>query len=238
VYYTETAATNTTPYKLCFFVDGVAKFEHAVNNIDAGAYVWLLTVNSSTTLIYFSFYQENKLPVFDKVYWLNDAGNMEICGDIGNMTRSKSKTGNGSRLSNWSRNPVPVSAGGGKFTLKWNSLDSSLGMFYANVPYKYSSTTKLVTKAASTYKVSFGKMAEWKSATGTTRKAFKAYTKPGGAKLSYSVKKGDKLKVLQVKASGGNRYFQVRNSRGKLGWYKNVDNPGTGWYFKNALFAG
>jgi hypothetical protein len=246
---TDNAATRFTLY-----IDGSKKLTYNGGPDDEGE-VSLIKVNKKTTLIFVSVLSDDDYPVVDMLYRYS-GGKLIQAGDLNKLTKTtysvttfrskvlklgKGKSHKaGAYLSEWSRFPTVMSAGKNEFTVRWCSQESSTGIYYVTIPYKYSKN-KVKRTGSKTYDLKLGgkigstneKGYTWKDNTGTVAKAFTAYTTAGGTKKSFRAHENDKIKVLKVKLIKAKRYFKVRSEAGQIGWYQSTKG-----LFKEAQFAG
>lgn len=226
--------------KLNLYIDGKEyTYKDAVRG-GIGTSVCLLKVNKKTTLIYVSVSGDNGVPVANKVYRYI-GGKLKLCGDIDKMTIAAfdKKIKTGSYLSGWTRKQDdPVGVGNNKFTIKWDTSDASTGIYTVMVPYQYSTSKMKVSKASNTYNIISLGWGSFKKNWGTVANAFKVYTTADGKTVSFTAHTGDRLKLLKVTLMKGTRYFQVKDMKGKTGWYKEKNNYDADPYFLEACFAG
>jgi len=215
---------NVVKYKLTLYIDGRPKLD-----IDECkyAYVWLLNMNSTTKLISI-IYPNLQHKFFDKIYRY-DNGELVLLCDIGYIITSN--TGFFQIQSE--------SAGRNEFLFSCWRQESSLGLYWIDAKFKYNTSNNKISKATNKYDVILesngntpGMPGGWQDNWGTVCKEFKTYTTAGGNTLSFSAKKGDRLRVQQVVIWTKAVYFQVKNNQGKTGWYKDPKKkPNKNSYF-------
>jgi hypothetical protein len=229
VKYTQTVDDYNAKFKMTLYIDGKSKL-NVGNRYGYGARVWLLNVNSTTTLIYVFFYVDNGTDTH-RVYRYNGS-KLVMVNDIGYIVSSSGEA---------------LSAGNNEFTIECYKQEASLGIYKINAKFKYNTSSKKISKATSAYDVTFyggyenqpGEIGGWQDNWGTASKGFKTYTSAGGSTLSFSAKKGDRLRVQKVNIMTNAVYFQVRNQQGKTGWYKDPKKwSETSMHFMEAMFAG
>ena len=232
VKYTESINHSTDKLKMTLYVDG--KVKYTLNASWAyGASVWLLNVNSNTTLIYSFIYVDNGTEDH-KVFFCNN-GNLKQCGNIEYIT-------------GYSWDPVPIRAGQNEFIIRCQRQESSIGGYRINASFKYNASSKKVSKASSAYDIDFsdyygsgykpGEIGGWKDNWGTVSRSFNTYTKAGGNTLSFTSTKGERLRVQKVNIQKNAVYIQVMNEKGKTGWYKDPNKYMERGYFLEAQFGG
>ena len=227
---TQTINDYNVEFKMTLSIDGKTKLSTG-NRHGYGARVWLLSVNSSTTLIYIYFQVENSTDAH-KVYRY-DGSKLVLISDIGYIISSSDE---------------PLSAGNNEFTIACHKQEPSLGIYRINAKFKYNTSSKKISKATNAYNVTFyegmegagpGDISGWQDNWGTACKAFKTYTTAGGSTLSFSVKKGDRLRVQKVNITTSAVFFEVKNEQGKTGWYKDPKKWSENHaHFMEAMFAG
>jgi len=232
VKYTESISHSTDILVMALYVDGKAKYI-----LDAsgayGASVWLLDVNSNTTLIYSFIYIDNSTADHNVFYYSN--GSLKQCGNIEYITA-------------YSWDPVPIRAGQNEFIIRCQRQESSIGGYRINASFKYNTSSKKVSKASSAYDIDFseyhgsgykpGEVGGWKDNWGTVSRSFNTYTKAGGNTLSFASIKGERLRVQKVNIQKNAVYIQVMNEKGKTSWYKDPDKYMERGYFLEAQFGG
>lgn len=120
-----------------------------------------------------------------------------------------------------------------KITVKWQIQSNSLGSsFEVKIPYKIGKTK--ITRSGTSYNI---KQWDGKVAKFTANRKIKVYTKAGGDKLAFIVKKGQKVTITKIYGKNGKTYFQLKNKNGKTGWYKDPDNYVNGGFFKECFFS-
>jgi len=212
---------------LKIYIDGQKKL-----TLKSQAYSWNVTlckISSSRTLLYVRDYTENDYNNLMRIYEYKN-GKLTLISDLVKISRAND-WGKYSPLSSWSRGTL-TSVGKNKITVKWSETTNSTGIIYVNITYKISGAN--IKRKGTSYKVSLYKKNSW-----TARRTIKTYTKAGGGKKAFTIKTGNKVKIIKFTTKNGKRYIQIKNSKGKKGWYKDADssNMGKGW-FKEALFAG
>ena len=228
--YTQTVDEYNGEFKMTLSIDGKPKLSTGIQ-YGYGACVWLLSVNSSTSLIYIFHYVDNGTDVH-KVYRY-DGSKLTLVSDIGYIVSSSGD---------------PLSAGSNEFTIACHKQEPSLGIYRINAKFKYDASAKKISKAANAYDVIFyddfetgpGEVGGWQNNWGTANKAFKTYTTAGGSTQSFSVKKGDRLRVQKVNITTSAVYFEVKNQQGKTGWYKDTKkwSDNNMYFFMEAAYAG
>ena len=228
--YTQTVDEENVEFRMTLSIDGKSKLSTG-KKYGYGAYVWLLSVNSSTSLIYI-YYQVDNGTDAHRVYRYNGSKLMLVS----NIDYIISSSGN------------PLSAGSNEFTIACHKQEPSLGIYMINAKLKYNVSVNTISKATSAYDVIFydgiegaepGDIGGWQNNWGTACKAFNTYTTAGGSTLSFSVKKGDRLRVQKVNITTSAVYFEVKNQQGKTGWYKDPQKwSGSYAHFMEAMFAG
>ena len=215
---------NVVKSKMTLYIDGKSKL-----NIDCEfADVWLYHVNSTTTLISVFYFNKNDICV-DKIYRY-DGSKLVYLDDIGYILTSNTGF----------TQIYPEDAGNNEFFCWCVREEPSLGIYSIDAKFKYNTSSKKISKATNTYNVFLegidgakpGKKGGWQDNWGTASKSFKTYTKAGGSTLSFSVNKGDRLRVQQVDIQTKAVYFQVKNKQGKIGWYKDPKK----WSENNVYF--
>ena len=227
--YTQTVDEYNGEFKMTLSIDGKSKF-NVGKRYGYGAHVWLLSVNSSTSLIFIYYIVDNGTEA-QKVYRY-DGSKLVMVSDIGYIVNSFGE---------------PLSAGNNEFTIECHKQEPSLGIYKINAKFKYDASAKKISKATNAYDITFydaegakpGELGGWQDNWGTASKAFKTYTTAGGSSLSFSVKKGDRLRVQKVNITTSAVYFEVKNQQGKTGWYKDPKKwSENSQHFMEAMFAG
>ena len=211
---------------LNIYIDGQKKL-----TLKKNAYSWNVTlckISSTRTLFYIRDYSNSDYNDFMRIYEYKN-GKLKLIGDLVKLSRANDSN-KYSPLSRWSRGEIK-SVGKNKLTVKWMETTWSTGIIYVNITYNISGSK--AKRKGSTYKVTPYRSNSW-----TARRSIVTYTKAGGNKKAFTIKVGNKVKILNFKTKNGKRYLQVKNSKGKKGWYKDADSYTlTGW-FKEAFFAG
>ena len=224
-------------YKVNIYING--KLKKTVSaDYGIGSSVKLLQINNKTKLIYVEIYAENDYTQAQKVYRYS-GGKLVLSGDLVKLS---------SKLGSF----IPASSGSNKLNVNLWSQTVSIGCYSSNTHLKYSkgalkrSTSTVKVKFYEDKKIKSGEPSGWKNNWGTACRSFTAYTTAGGSKVSFKVKKKDRLQVLYAKLYKGKLYYQVKNANGKKGWIKNYDswkwNEKTDMhkcqYFYEAAYAG
>ena len=147
------------------------------------------------------------------------------------LFRSESYEQTDKLLSGWARGHLRK-VGANKVVVRWMDTGMATGIFYVDIPYKISGDE--VSRMGESYVL---KATSWIKTKWTANRSIAAYTSVGGNKKSFSVHKGEKVTGLKMIKKNGTFYFQIRNSKGKKGWFKD-SNYTIGQYFKEAVFAG
>lgn len=72
----------------------------------------------------------------------------------------------------------------------------------------------------------------------TANRKIEVYKKAGKKKVSYTLKKGDKIKINKIVFQGNKVYFQIKNKKGKTGYIPAAKKYPRKWYFEDAQYAG
>lgn len=100
-------------------------------------------------------------------------------------------------------------------------------------------------RKGSTYKVDYSSI--FHSNSWTANRKIKTFKLAGSKKKSFTIKKGEKIKIEKICLKNKKTYFQVRNKKAKKGWFADpkdfisfcdaLGNWHSG-YFEEAMFAG
>ena len=220
-------------YRLDFklYIDGKVAYTYKSSyDSHEDANVWLLEVNNNTKLICISIdSQDEPLSIALKIFNYS-AGKLRMCGDIHKLMNEKW---------GWGILPYPVKAGNNKLSISTIMQAQSIGVYDEIAKFNYSASNNKVSKASNINEVSFyddsGWYNSWNNNWGTVAKSFNVYTKAGGSTLSFTAYVGNYLRVQRVTKVNGALYFEVKNTQGKVGWYKNQND----WvpYFREANYA-
>lgn len=213
---------------LNLYVDG-----KLVKRIRRYAFTWevnLCRVSPKRTLLYLRDCSNNDYNEYMKLLEYKDGRFIEL-GDLVGLTRNESYEQTDKLLSGWARGHLRK-VGANKVVVRWMDTGMATGIFYVDIPYKISGDE--VSRMGESYVL---KATSWIKTKWTANRSIAAYTSVGGNKKSFSVHKGEKVTGLKMIKKNGTFYFQIRNSKGKKGWFKD-SNYTTGQYFKEAVFAG
>ena len=213
---------------LNLYVDG-----KLVKRIRRYAFTWevnLCRVSPKRTLLYLRDCSSNDYNEYMKLLEYKDGRFIEL-GDLVGLTRNESYEQTDKLLSGWARGHLRK-VGANKVVVRWMDTGMATGIFYVDIPYKISGDE--VSILGESYVL---KATSWIKTKWTANRSIAAYTSVGGNKKSFSVHKGEKVTGLKMIKKNGTFYFQIRNSKGKKGWFKD-SNYTIGQYFKEAVFAG
>lgn len=213
---------------LNLYVDG-----KLVKRIRRYAFTWevnLCRVSPKRTLLYLRDCSNNDYNEYMKLLEYKDGRFIEL-GDLVGLTRNESYEQTDKLLSGWARGHLRK-VGANKVVVRWMDTGMATGIFYVDIPYKISGDE--VSRMGESYVL---KATSWIKTKWTANRSIAAYTSAGGNKKSFSVRKGEKVTGLKMIKKNGTFYFQIRNSKGKKGWFKD-SNYTIGQYFKEAVFAG
>lgn len=213
---------------LNLYVDG-----KLVKRIRRYAFTWevnLCRVSPKRTLLYLRDCSNNDYNEYMKLLEYKDGRFIEL-GDLVGLTRNESYEQTDKLLSGWARGHLRK-VGANKVVVRWMDTGMATGIFYVDIPYKISGDE--VSRMGESYVL---KATSWIKTKWTANRSIAAYTSVGGNKKSFSVHKGEKVTGLKMIKKNGTFYFQIRNSKGKKGWFKD-SNYTIGQYFKEAVFAG
>ena len=213
---------------LNLYVDG-----KLVKRIRRYAFTWevnLCRVSPKRTLLYLRDCSNNDYNEYMKLLEYKDGRFIEL-GDLVGLTRNDSYEQTDKLLSGWARGHLRK-VGANKVVVRWMDTGMATGIFYVDIPYKISGDE--VSRMGESYVL---KATSWIKTKWTANRSIAAYTSVGGNKKSFSVHKGEKVTGLKMIKKNGTFYFQIRNSKGKKGWFKD-SNYTIGQYFKEAVFAG
>ena len=204
-----------------------------VKRIRRYAFTWevnLCRVSPKRTLLYLRDCSNNDYNEYMKLLEYKDGRFIEL-GDLVGLTRNESYEQTDKLLSGWARGHLRK-VGANKVVVRWMDTGMATGIFYVDIPYKISGDE--VSRMGESYVL---KATSWIKTKWTANRSIAAYTSVGGNKKSFSVHKGEKVTGLKMIKKNGTFYFQIRNSKGKKGWFKD-SNYTIGQYFKEAVFAG
>ena len=213
---------------LNLYVDG-----KLVKRIRRYAFTWevnLCRVSPKRTLLYLRDCSNNDYNEYMKLLEYKDGRFIEL-GDLVGLTRNESYEQTDKLLSGWARGHLRK-VGANKVVVRWMDTGMATGIFYVDIPYKISGDE--VSRMGESYVL---KATSWIKTKWTANRSIAAYTSVGGNKKSFSVHKGEKVTGLKMIKKNRTFYFQIRNSKGKKGWFKD-SNYTIGQYFKEAVFAG
>ena len=213
---------------LNLYVDG-----KVVKRIRGGKFGWevsLCRISSKRTLIFLRDVIENDCNECMKLLEYKEGQFMEL-EDLVVLTRNESYEQTDKLLSGWARGDLRK-VGANKLVVRWMDTGAATGIFYVDIPYKIYGDE--VSRMGESYGL---KATKWIKTKWTANRSFAAYTSAGGNKKSFSVRKGERVTGLKMTRKNGAFYFQIRNSKGKKGWFKD-SNYTIGQYFKEAVFAG
>lgn len=213
---------------LNLYVDG-----KVVKRIWEGKFGWevsLCRISPKRTLIFLRDEIENDCNEYMKLLEYKDGRFIEL-GDLVGLTRNESYEQTDKLLSGWARGHLRK-VGANKVVVRWMDTGMATGIFYVDIPYKISGDE--VSRMGESYVL---KATSWIKTKWTANRSISTYTSVGGNKKSFNVRKGEKVTGLKMVKKNGMFYFQIRNSKGKKGWFKD-SNYTIGQYFKEAVFAG
>lgn len=107
------------------------------------------------------------------------------------------------------------------------------GWISYKVNLSYQNGTIKVMSNSSSIKYSKYRKNKW-----TANKKIKVYKKIGNKKSSYTLKKGDKIKINKIVSQGNKVYFKIKNKKGKTGYIPAAKKFPSKVYFKEAQYAG
>lgn len=219
---------------LNLYVDGkVVKRVRLGEGNRIGCFGWevsLCRISPNRTLIFLRDMVENDYNECMKLLEYKDGQFIEL-EDLAGLTRNESYEKTDKLLSGWARGSLR-SVGANKLVVRWMDTGAATGIFYVDIPYKISGDE--VSRMGESYGL---KATKWIKTKWTANRSITTYTSAGGNKKSFSVRKGEKVTGLKMTRKNGVFYFQIRNSKGKKGWFKD-SNYSIGQYFKEAVFAG
>jgi hypothetical protein len=176
--------------------------------------VMLASVNAHTKLICVEMVQpDNNWVACEKVYqYDNSTKRVKFVGDAIKQNPMKSDVVTYNNTDTGVRGLLKV--GKNKLTFRWGDpWAHSIGMIGFDAVFTY---TGQGIKASPYAKLNLPSPKKKL----TVQKGFKVYTKPGGKKVKFTVKKGDKIKALQIKSFKKNRYYIQLKKGGKKGWLR------------------
>ena len=231
-----TRLTGNEKHKVKFTYTKRIDFDAGVLNLYVDrryAFTWevnLCRVSPKRTLLYLRDCSNNDYNEYMKLLEYKDGRFIEL-GDLVGLTRNESYEQTDKLLSGWARGHLRK-VGANKVVVRWMDTGMATGIFYVDIPYKISGDE--VSRMGESYVL---KATSWIKTKWTANRSIAAYTSVGGNKKSFSVHKGEKVTGLKMIKKNGTFYFQIRNSKGKKGWFKD-SNYTIGQYFKEAVFAG
>jgi len=221
------------------YIDGkvVYTYKSAYLEAPCEADVWLLEINNTTTLICVNIEGTDEPQSYELKIFSYSVNKLRMCGDIHKLMGIR-----------WRYFAGPIQAGNNKIIISWTGQESSIGFYDETASFNYSSSKNQVTRTSTINKVSLYSDFGWYDNWGTVIRSFNTYTKAGGNTLSFTARIGDYLRVQRVTRVNGAIYFEVKNTQGKVGWYKDKnkwdydsnydpDYLVTGTYFREAHYG-
>ncbi len=214
---------------LNLYVDG-----KLVKRIRECAYSWdvsLCRISSKRTLICVRDCSDNDYNDCLKILEYKNNQMTELA-DLASLTRNT--YGETDKiLTGWARGDL-LKVSGKKLVIRWMDTGAATGMFYVDISYKISGDE--ISRVGNTYALKNTKMT-WIKTKWTANRNITTYTAAGGKKKSFLIRRGEKVTGIKMTRKNGNLYFQVKNARGKKGWFQD-STYSKGKYFEEAAFAG
>lgn len=208
--------------KLNIYIDGEKKL-----TLRDHAYSWdvaLCRVSGNRNLIYVKDSSDNDWCAGLRIYEYK-GGKLGKLGDLGRMTR------NGKLLSNWARGGL-AGVKKNQLTVKWLETTKSTGIIYVTVNYKV--TGRKIQRIGTVYQTKSGRRKNrW-----TASRTILVSKRPGGGETAFTIKPGEKIRILGLAVKNKKQYLKVKNASGRTGWYQDPDSYTINGWFKEALFAG
>jgi hypothetical protein len=227
-YYYESSETLYT----YIYVDGKSKVITTTNillDFDEQVNVSVASVNSDTKLICLEIMEENNgWYVLANIYrYDTNSQALVYVGDVIKQNPFKSEVIRSGGLFKASKN---------KLYFRWLDPSAhSIGMIQFDAIFKYSKGKLKGNPYAKL--VSYNSSPSSKK-TLTARKNFKVYTKPGGKKVKFAVKKGNKVRAIKIKKFKANRYYIQIKKGSRKGWIRASKSTSNGsLLFKEVFFA-
>lgn len=213
---------------LNLYVDG-----EKVKTIRQQAHIWnvfLCKISPKRTLLCVEDSTDNDYNECMKILEYKDNQMTELA-DLAEMTRNTYEETD-KLLTSWARCELrKVEAN--KLVVRWMDTGAAVGIFNVDIPYKISAQ-EIRRGGSGAYAL---KKTKWIRTKWTANRSITTYTAAGGSKASFTVRSGEKVTGVKMTRKNGNLYFQIKNARGKKGWFKD-SNYSIGQYFKEAVFAG
>ena len=213
---------------LNLYVDG-----EKVKTIRQCAYSWnvfLCRISPKRTLLCVEDSKDNDYNGCMKILEYKNHQMTELA-DLAEMTRNTYGETD-KLLTSWARCDLR-SVKANKLVVRWTDTGAAVGIFYVDIPYKISAQG-ISRGGSGAYAL---KKTTWIKTKWTANRSITTYTAAGGKRVSFKVRSGEKVTGVKMTRKNGNMYFQIKNSRGKKGWFKD-SNYSIGQYFKEAVFAG
>ena len=214
---------------LNLYVDG-----KLVKRIHDYAYSWnvsLCRISSRQTLLYVRDFSDSDYNTCMKILEYKNDRLTELA-DLVSLTRN----GYGEKdklLTGWARGDL-LKVSRKKLVIRWSDTGAATGIFYVDIPYKVSGDK--ISRVGNSYAMKNTK-SSWIKTKWTANRNITTYTAAGGKKKSFVIPRGEKVTGIKVTRKKGNFYFQVKNAKGKKGWFKD-STYSQGQYFEEAAFAG
>lgn len=210
------------------YIDGILKKQF---RDDVYYTAWMVKASAKKTFLCIHNEGPSNDTIFFKVYEYKN-GKLKAVGDLAKVARKFADRFSYASIQKASKN---------KWTVRWSLQSPAMGsMTSINVTYKVTSSgIKRIGKAYS--------LRTWNGYAGrhtscsnwTARQNIAVYKAKGGSKVSYYIRKGEKVDILKMSGKNGHTWFQVRNSQGKKGWFEDPDfGTVMNGYFEECMFAG
>lgn len=211
------------------YIDGILK-----KQISDYVYytAWMVKVGPKKTFLCIHNEGPSDDTIFFKVYKYKK-GRLKEIGDLAGVVRP----GFSDRLAY--ANILSVKKD--KWTVKWRLQSSTLGSM-TNIKMTYKVTSSGIKRMGKEYT-----LRSWNSYSGkdapcsnwTAKQDIGVYKTKRGRKVSFYIRKGEKVDILKMSGKNGTTWFKVRSSNGKTGWYKEPKVGSSVYgYFEECMFAG
>ncbi|MDR1042319.1 MAG: hypothetical protein LBL54_00260 [Clostridiales Family XIII bacterium] len=208
-------SNKTDMTKLFIYTDGKAEVytteKYAIEE-ETQVAVSLASVNADT-----------KLVCLEIVDMMDDAAMIANVYRYDAASKALVFVGDAVKLNPFSKNlfaPVGlVKASGGKLYFRWlDPWAHSIGLIMFDAAFSYSGAgLKAIDSANISYK-NYSFFTPVKKLTAV--KSFKAFSTPGGKKAKFKVKKGDKVRAVQIKKFKSSRYYIQLKKGSRKGWVR------------------
>lgn len=210
------------------YVDGALKKQFS----DYAYYTaWLVKTGPKKTFLCIHNEGPSDDTIFFKVYKYKK-GRLKEIGDLAGVVRP----GFSDRLAYASILSVKKN----KWTVRWSLQSAAIGST-TSIKMTYQVTSSGIKRLGKEYALrSYDYSGKYVSCLNWTAKQdIAVYKTKRGRKVSFYIRKGEKIDILKMSGKNGKTWFKIRNSNGKKGWFREPEYGAViNGYFEECMFAG